>query len=318
MIRGNPRTLGDAVPRRLPTILGGRSAASPSVGSGRLELARGLDDVRSNPLAPRVMVNRLWKQHFGEGIVTSTDNFGVLGQLPSNPALLDWLASEFVDRGWSLKAMHRLMVNSSTYRMRSRSDEEADRLDPDNVLLHRMNVRRLEAEAIRDALLAVSGRLDRTIGGPGVPPHLSAFMDGRGRPAVSGPVDGDGRRSLYVQVRRNFLTPMFLSFDAPVPFSTMGRRNVSNVPAQALTLLNDPLVVELAGAWAGRLLAEGDQPVERRIGRLYESAFGRPPSAREARQCAAFVAGRGASDPSRAWTDLCHVLFNVKEFIYVD
>ena len=164
-----------------------------------------------------------------------------------------------------------------------------------------MNVRRLEAEAIRDALLAVSGRLDRTIAGPSVPPHLSPFMDGRGRPSTSGPLDGDGRRSLYVQVRRNFLTPMFLAFDAPVPFSTMGRRNVSNVPAQALTLLNDPLVVELAEAWAGRLLAEGDESVERRIDRLYESAFGRPPTDREVRQCAAFVAERG---PSRTVADV--------------
>ncbi len=318
MIRGNPQTLGEAVPRRLPSILGGRSQASPSGGSGRLELARGLVDAHSNPLPPRVLVNRLWKQHFGEGIVKSTDDFGAMGQPPSNPALLDWLASEFVDRGWSLKTMHRLMVGSSAYRMRSRSDEKADELDPDNVLLHRMNVRRLEAEAIRDALLAVSGRLDRTMAGPSVPPHLSAFMDGRGRPATSGPIDGDGRRSLYIQVRRNFLTPMFLAFDAPAPFSTMGRRNVSNVPAQALTLLNDPMMVELADAWAARSLAEGDQPVERRIARLYESAFGRPPTDREVRQCAAFVAEGGTSDPLRAWTNLCHVLFNVKEFIYVD
>ncbi|MDR3617934.1 MAG: PSD1 and planctomycete cytochrome C domain-containing protein [Paludisphaera borealis] len=318
MIRGNPKTLGEAVPRRLLSILGGKSQASPSGGSGRLELAQGLVDVRSNPLLPRVLVNRLWKQHFGEGIVKSTDDFGAMGQLPSHPALLDWLASEFVDRGWSLKALHRLMVGSSAYRMQSRSDAKADELDPNNVLLHRMNVRRLEAEAIRDALLAVSGRLDRTFAGPSVAPHLSAFMDGRGRPEASGPLDGDGRRSLYVQVRRNFLTPMFLAFDAPVPFSTMGRRNVSNVPAQALTLLNDPLVVVLAEAWAGRLLAEGDLPVDGRIERLYETAFGRPPTEREVRQCAAFVAERQASDALRTWTDLCHVLFNVKEFIYVD
>jgi hypothetical protein len=318
MIRGNPKTLGDAVPRRLLTVLGGRAQAGPSAGSGRLGLARGLVDVRSNPLLPRVMVNRVWKHHFGEGIVKSTDDFGAMGQPPSHPELLDWLAAEFVERGWSLKAMHRLILGSSVYRMVSRADEKADEADPDNVLLHRMNVRRLEAEAVRNALLATSGRLDRTMGGPSVPPHLSPFMDGRGRPDASGPLDGDGRRSLYVQVRRNFLTPMFMAFDAPVPFSTMGRRNVSNVPAQALTLLNDPLVVELAGAWARRTLNEGDMPVERRIGRLYETAFGRPPTDREVRRCAAFIAERGASDPSGTWSDLCHVLFNVKEFIYVD
>jgi hypothetical protein len=318
MIRGNPKTLGEAVPRRLPTVLGGKAQASPSGGSGRLELARGLTDARTNPLLARVLVNRLWKHHFGEGIVKSTDDFGAMGQPPSNPELLDWLASEFVERGWSIKAMHRLTVGSSAYRMQSRPDDKADEADPNNVLLHRMNVRRLEAEAVRDALLAASGRLDRTIGGPSVPPHLSPFMDGRGRPEAGGPLDGDGRRSLYVQVRRNFLTPMFLAFDAPVPFSTMGRRNVSNVPAQALTLLNDQLVVELAGAWAKRVLDEGDMPVDRRIERLYETAFGRPPTEHEARRCAAFIAERRDGDPLGTWSDLCHVLFNVKEFIYVD
>jgi len=318
MIRGNPKTPGEAVPRRMLAILGGKAKAGLSGGSGRLELARDLVDARSNPLLPRVLVNRLWKQHFGEGIVKSTDDFGAMGQAPSHPELLDWLASELVANGWSIKSMHRLMVGSSAYRMQSRPDAKADEADPNNVLLHRMNVRRLEAEAVRDAILAASGRLDRTIGGPSVPPHLSPFMDGRGRPEVSGPLDGAGRRSLYVQVRRNFLTPMFLAFDAPVPFSTMGRRNVSNVPAQALTLLNDPLVVELAGAWARRSLEGGDMPVERRIDRLYETAFGRPPTDREARRCAEFVAERGPADPLGTWSDLCHVLFNVKEFIYVD
>src|SRR5262249_42533181 len=139
--------------------------------------------------------------------------------------------------GWSLKRLHRLLLLSSTYQMASRAEGKAEEADPQNKLLHRMRVRRLEAEAIRDAMLAVSGRLDRTMYGPGVLPYLTPFMVGRGRPETSGPLDGAGRRSVYLNVRRNFLTPLFLAFDYPVPFSTMGRRSVSNVPAQALTLL---------------------------------------------------------------------------------
>ena len=199
------------------------------------------------------MVNRIWKHHFGEGLVKTADDFGAMGQKPSHPELLDWLAGELVSRGWSLKAMHRLIVTSTAYRMSSSLQADAERLDPSNVYLHRMNVRRLEAEAIRDAMLAVSGRLDPGMFGPSVAPYLSPFMDGRGRPEHSGPLDGNGRRSIYLGVRRNFLNPMFLAFDAPVPFSTMGRRNVSNVPAQALTLWNDPLVQQ-----PGRALGPAD------------------------------------------------------------
>src|SRR5262249_52356359 len=149
----------------------------------------------------------------------SVDDFGVQGQPPTHPELLDFLAAELERRGWSLKAMHRLMVTSSAYRMASRGDEAADKADPQNKLLHRMPLRRLEAEAIRDAMLAVSGRLDRKMYGPGPLPHLTPFMVGRGRPGASGPLDGDGRRSVYLNVRRNFLNPMFLAFDYPVPFT---------------------------------------------------------------------------------------------------
>jgi cytochrome c553 len=319
MIRGSPNTLGDPVPRRLLVVLGGGGPAPDATGSGRLELARAMVDVRANPLIARVLVNRLWKHHFGEGLARSVDDFGAMGQEPSHPELLDWLASEFVRRGWSLKAMHRLMVGSSAYRMVARAEPDADHADPSNALLHRSNVRRLEAEAVRDALLAVSGRLDRRAGGPSVAPYLSPFMDGRGRPGQSGPLDGDGRRSLYLQVRRNFLNPLFLVFDAPVPASTMGRRHASNVPAQALALLNDPLTVQLAEAWAGRVLAEVDGDAAR-VERLYQEAFARPPTADESARCLAFLEDRpaGPTEAKEAWAELAHALFNVKEFVYVD
>jgi hypothetical protein len=183
-------------------------------------------------------------------------------------------------------------------------------------------VRRLEAEAIRDAMLAVSGRLDTGMYGPSVPAYLSAFMDGRGRPTRSGPLDGHGRRSIYLSVRRNFLNPMFLAFDTPVPFSTMGRRNVSNVPAQALALWNDPLVNDLAGQWARRVLSRTEPTDEARVVRLFETAYNRPPSQDELRGCLAFLkSGPEEGQSGRVvnfWAELCHALMNVKEFIYID
>jgi hypothetical protein len=236
----------------------------------------------------------------------------VLGELPSHPELLDWLAHWFRTEGqWSIKRLIRLLVTSSAYQMSSRpEDPVAEERDPENRLWHRMPIRRLEGEAIRDAILAVSGCLDLRMYGPRVPAHLTDFMDGRGRPSSSGPLDGDGRRSIYLEVRRNFLSPMMRAFDTPVPFTTVGRRTVSNVPAQSLILLND---------------RDSD-----RIAKLYGDAFGRAPTAEEARRAEAFLCAQragGASGQSasagseaeeiRIWSDLCHVLFNVKEFIYV-
>jgi hypothetical protein len=185
-----------------------------------------------------------------------------------------------------------------------------------------MNLRRLDGEVIRDAMLAVSGRLDPAMFGPGVAPYLSPFLDGRGRPEHSGPLDGEGRRSIYQSVRRNFLNPLFQAFDAPVPFSTMGRRNVSNVPAQALALLNDPLANHLAHRWAQRLLSGPLRSDHERISCLFESAFARSPTALEARQCLDFLDSQrqvsNDQDSLKPWTDLCHVLFNVKAFIYIN
>jgi hypothetical protein len=285
--------------------------ATPASGSGRLELARRLVDPVASPLTPRVLVNRLWKHHFGEGIVKSTDDFGAMGREPTHPELLDWLASRFVEGAWSIKSIQRLIVTSSAYRMSSVPTTEMERLDPENALWHRMNVRRLEAEAIRDALFSLSGRLDPVMYGPPVPVHLTAFMDGRGRPARSGPLDGEGRRSIYLGVRRNFLNPMFLAFDAPVPFSCMGRRNSSNVPAQALILLNDPMVLERTKGWAERIRSTPARDDRQRIEGAFAAAFGRQPTSEETRSCADFLGRAG-------WADLCHVLINMKELIFID
>jgi hypothetical protein len=325
-VRGNHKILGDLVPRRFLEVFELVALSPPATQSvakaepPRLQLANKVVDP-SNPLVARVMVNRLWKHHFGEGIVRTPDDFGVLGQKPTHPMLLDWLATQFVSDGWSLKKMHRLMILSSTYQLASRADPAADKGDPENKLLHKMPIRRLEAECIRDAMLLASGRLDTKMYGPGVVPYLTPFMVGRGRPAVSGPLDGDGRRSIYLNVRRNFLNPMFVGFDYPTPFSTIGKRSVSNVPAQALTLMNNPFVLDQAQVWAKRVLADKGLSVEQRIAKMFETALARPPSAKERADVAAFVAEQarfyGNLDDPRVWADVGHVLFNVKEFVFL-
>jgi hypothetical protein len=325
-IRGNPKIPGPSVPRRLLEAVCGGDQPAPTSGSGRLELAERIASP-SNPLTARVYVNRIWHHLFGRGIVSSVDNFGKLGESPSNQPLLDHLAERFTRDGWSTKRMIRAIVLSSAYQMSSQSDSASDQADPENKLLHRQNVRRLEGEAIRDHLLSVSGRLDLTMGGPSVPVHLTSFMEGRGRPGGSGPLDGAGRRSIYIEVRRNFLTPMLLAFDYPIPFNTMGRRSISNVPAQALILMNDPFVHDQALIWAKRMLAEISADAQQRIARMYESAFSRPPTADEVTAVLAFADQQGEQlglepakrlDDLRVWTGIAHALMNTKEFIFIN
>ena len=320
-IRGNHKNLGQEVPRGFLRVMPSPPAGKTSNGSGRLQVSQQI--ARSdNPLPARVMVNRIWKHHFGEGIVRSTDNFGKTGEPPTHPELLDYLAKRFVDSGWSVKAMHRLMVLSRTYRMSAQSTPQAQAVDPENRLLHHMPVRRLEAEIIRDSLLAVSGSLDPTLYGPSVTPHISEYQDGRGKPPRPGPLDGKSRRSLYIGVRRNFLTPLFLAFDYPLPTSTIGRRNTSTVPSQALMMMNNEFVALEAQRWAERLLR--DTPDRSgRIHSMYLRAFARPPKEDEMREVSAFLSRQasrydeaGIDDP-RVWADLAHVLINSTEFIFI-
>ncbi|QNN23115.1 DUF1549 domain-containing protein [Planctomycetales bacterium ZRK34] len=325
-IRGSYKSVGDSAPRRHLEAFVGTAGIRDEHGSGRLTLARQMIDPSITPLMPRVMVNRVWHHLFGVGLVPSIDNFGKLGQPPTHPELLDYLASEFVHDDWSIKRMIRRMVLSNTYRMASKSaDDHAEQVDPNNQLLHRMRIRRLEGEAIRDAILTCSGRLDDRLYGPSVEVHLTDFMTGRGRPK-SGPLDGDGRRSIYTKIRRNFLPPMMLAFDMPIPFNAMGRRSVSNVPAQALILMNDPFVVQQAERWAKRVLAVKGRTIEQRLADLYETAYARRPTADETRRAIDFLNAQlaGYNRPAEAidhdaavWADLCHVLFNVKEFFFI-
>jgi hypothetical protein len=324
LIRGNHKTIGPVVQKRLPEALPQPPMTSlESLLSDRLDLAQKLVD-RSNPLVARVIVNRVWQHLMGRGIVPSVDNFGVLGQPPTHPELLDYLADEFVRDGWSLKRLIRRIMLSDTYQMASggRQPPEAEGADPENLLFHLQNLKRLEGEAIRDAILAVSGRLDGAQYGPSVPIYLTPFMQGRGRPKESGPLDGAGRRSVYIAVRRNFISPMMQAFDTPIPFSTIGRRNVSNVPAQALILLNDPFIAEQSRIWGNKLLASSASPHDR-IRQMYVAAFSREPTAAETDAGMAFLDQQArdySCSPSdeRVWADLAHVLFNVKEFVLVE
>jgi hypothetical protein len=320
LIRGNHRTPGPAAPRRLLEALGPQAEAPFRTASGRLELAEALTRP-DNPLVARVMVNRVWQHLFGRGLCATVDNMGVMGEPPTHPELLDALADEFIHDGWSVKRLIRRMMTSRAYQLSSLGSGEADELDPDNRLVHRMNVKRLEAECLRDAILAVSGRIDPMLFGPSVEIHLTPFMEGRGRPQ-SGPLDGAGRRSIYVRVRRNFLSPFMTAFDFPTPFTTIGRRSVSNVPAQSLALMNSPFVRDEARRWAARVLAQPAPGASARISMLFERALCRLPTPEETAAAIAFLDQQAAeysaskNDP-RPWSDLCHVLLGIKEFYYI-
>jgi hypothetical protein len=319
-LRGNHRKLGDSVPRRMLEAFVGNDVVPEDAGTGRLRLAQQLVDPTVTPILPRVIVNRLWQNLFGEGIAATPDDFGNMGQAPTHPELLDYLAHRLIASGWSLKAVQREIALSRAYRQSSRNpDANVVERDAANLALTRARVRRLEAEAIRDAMLAVSGRLVERGGGRGTMPHLSPFMVGRGRPGGSGPVDGDGRRSVYQNIRRNFLNPFLLVFDAPVPFATIGRRSASNVPAQALALLNNPFVLDQASVWGQKVATQSGTTAEK-VDAMYRTAFARPPSDVERQTAATFVDEQLASgtSPQSVWTELAHVLFNVKEFIYLE
>lgn len=320
LIRGNSSKPGAVEPRHFLTAVTGGEPMKIKSGSGRLELAEQVNDP-ANPLTSRVIVNRVWHYLLGRGIVATTDDLGVLGERPTHPELLDHLATKFQDEGRSIKRLIRYIVLSRTYQMSSHASPTAVAADPKNSLWHHRPPRRLEGEVIRDALLSLSGRLDPTLYGESIPIHLTSFMDGRGRPGKSGPLDGAGRRSIYTAVRRNFLSPLMLTFDTPAPFSSMGRRNVSNVPAQALILMNDPFVVGQVQKWAQRTLAQSAS-LEARIASMYQAAFARQPTSQEAAVASEFLkseaADRGVSESDpKLWADLAHALINTKEFIYL-
>ncbi len=283
----------------------------------RLDLARWLVDGR-NPLTSRVMVNRLWQQYFGLGLVETENDFGTQGTPPSHPELLDWLASELMQRGWSMKAMHRLIVTSATYRQSSRHRPELATIDARNRLLARQSRLRLDAEVVRDVALTASGLLTRTIGGPGVyPPQPKGVYAFTQIPRNWQPDTGANRyrRGLYTFFWRSAPHPDLTVFDASDALSTCTRRNRSNTPLQALTLLNDQGFYEFAQALAGRILREAPSTDGERIAYGFRLCVGRTPSERERQALEKLLAGQREEKPLDAWTSFARVLLNLDEFI---
>jgi mono/diheme cytochrome c family protein len=280
-------------------------------------------------LVARVIVNRVWQHHFGEGLVRTPNDFGVRGHRPSHPELLEWLAADLVAHGWKLKRLHRLIVLSATYREGNSPDVTAD---PDNRLLGRMRPRRLEAEALRDAMLAVSGTLNAEMYGPSVKAPIPAdAMVARNlkTPYPKDIPDGPAvhRRGVYLFHKRVIPLPLFQAFDAPDAQQCTGRRNVTTVAPQALALLNDPFVRARAGDFAARLFSEAGNDPARQVDRAYRLAFGRPPTDDERGAGVEFLArrerDRSARDPKGdarklALADYCQALFGLNEFVYVD
>ena len=270
-----------------------------------------------NPLTARVMVNRLWQHHFGEGLVRTPSNFGSTGQPPTHPELLDWLAVEFVESGWSIKHMHRLMMTSAAYRMRSADIETNVAADPDNRLVWRMPRQRLEAEILRDSILTVAGTLDRTIGGKSVFPYIDPdlFQSSTDRTWPGRPDDDPAtwRRSLYVFSKRTIRYPLFEAFDQPDMITSVDRRNRSTVAPQALLLMNNRFINMQAELFAARVRNEAGTNPNDQVGRAFELALARPPTDYEGARAGAFV--RDNSEEGLA--DLCRTLFNLNEFAYL-
>lgn len=334
-LRGSHLTLGKLVPRQfLRVVAGERQAPLDAAHSGRLALADWL--VRpEHPLTSRVMVNRLWQGHFGEGLVRSPDNFGRLGERPTHPQLLDWLARRFVEAKWSLKSAHRLIMLSATYQQSAAHNPQAAMLDPENRLCWRMNRRRLEIEAIRDTLLFVGGGLDEKLGGTLLPHKPREYVTSTANVAPA--IYASPRRSIYLPVVRSALYEVFQAFDFADPTVLNGKRDSTTVAPQALFMMNSSLVLAQTRAMAESLLADATVDDAQRVRLVYERAYGRPPTSAETSRAVAYVerysqlfmakqnpapAGSPASGPGesrlRAWQSLCRAILAANEFIYLE
>jgi hypothetical protein len=326
LLRGQATAPGAEVESGIPFVLAasepGLEAKAGRTSGRRLALARWMTD-RANPLTARVVVNRVWQHHFREGLVRSPSDFGTMGDEPTHPELLDWLAAWFVERGWSIKALHRLIVDSQTYRMATRAAVSHAEEDPDNRLLRRRPYRRLEAEAIRDAMLAVSGQMDDALYGPSVYPEVP-------RAAIEAHTDPDkiwqpfderaaARRTIYAMSKRSFAVPMLEVLDLCDATQSAARRNVTSIAPQALTLLNGQFVNRQARHFADRLVREvGNDPTEQ-VARAYRLALGRPPGDGELSTLVRYLTSEETGgSPAERLARLCRAIFNLNEFVYPD
>jgi hypothetical protein len=322
LVRGDAYHKGDEVqPGFICSLPGGAedipaTAATANTTGRRRALADWIASPQ-NPLTARVWINRVWRQHFGRGLVNTPSNFGISGDLPSHPELLDWLALQFQAGDWRLKPIQRLILLSNTYRQCSDIRPEGMARDPQNRLYWRMPLRRLEAEPIRDSILAVAGTLNTEMGGPPVYPPVDPSLRADTFQGINWPEGEDSpktwRRSVYVKVKRSLLLPELDVFDCPEITNSVAERNVTTTPLQALTLLNAPLILRQADLFAARLQREcGDHP-QRWIVRAYRLAFSRLPTAQETRLALEFMRQCGPT----ALKDFCHAILNLNEFVYV-
>jgi hypothetical protein len=320
-LRGSYLTLGKPVERAFPEVMRTSFAQPilPAKHSGRLEFARWMAS-SEHPLTARVIVNRVWRWHYGRGIAGDPDNFGLLGDRPSHPELLDWLARTFIENGWSIKDLHRLLMKSAVYQQASRVDsssaDAADPrlVDPENRLLWRANIQRLEAEEIRDAMLMTSGWLNLEMGGKTIPLHNREFVFNH--TSKDATTYESPRRALYLPIIRNHLYDMLEQFDYPDPTMPTGSRHSTVIAPQALIMMNAPVVMRSSLHLAERLAALSSD--EARVQRVYAMLYGRPPSDQERADAFAFLKDTGVNEkPDRAWALLCHALYAANEFIYL-
>jgi len=310
-VRGDYHNLGDPVERTVPLILAMNAPAPPvKTNSGRLELADWLVDKR-NPLPARVMVNRIWQGHFGDGFVRTPDNFGRLGDRPANPELLDYLAKSFQENGWSIKKLHRTIMLSKTYQMSAEYDEATKLKDPEDRLLSHFPRQRLSIEEIRDAFLAIGGDLDLTMGGtldPGV------GTDGETSASrISMNPESTNRRSIYLPLRRSNLPALYMLFDFGDATSPEGHRNPTTVATQALFVMNSPMVIREAQALADRIRKQNKKD-SARIEEAYLSILNRNPDPTEIDKGLSYIHTLGEA---KGWQSFCHALMASNEFIYV-
>jgi hypothetical protein len=323
-IKGEPKILGPEVRRGFLTVLGGQKLPPEEKGSGRLELAEWIASP-SNPLTARVMVNRIWQGHFGVGLVKTPNDFGVRGQRPTHPELLDYLAGRFVKSGWSIKAMHRMIMLSRAYQLASTDDVRDASIDPANDLLWRFNPRRLTAEEIRDSILALAGTLDRSMGGPHPFPPQTEWKFSQHRPFVDN--YETNRRSVYLMQQRIRKQPFLATFDGADTNAPTGVRSISTTAIQALWMMNDPFVHEQSGHFAAAVRTAVADPREE-IDSICRRAIGRPATSDEmeagveyVRECAAKLAQSGtpAKDVDRAaLASFNRVIFASNEFLFVE
>ena len=299
-------------PRRFPQVLSdGKPLGNEN--SGRLALAQWIAD-KKNPLTARVMVNRVWRWHFGRGLVATTDNFGLLGERPSHPDLLDWLAAWFMDNGWSVKKLNTLILTSATYQMSSTASPAALQQDANNVLLSRAPLRRLEAEPLRDSLLELGGLLDKQVGG-----FVWTFENYKlvfNHTSEDATTYESNRRALYLPVIRNHVYDLFELFDFPDPGTVNGNRADSTIAPQALYLMNSPLVLRATESMAEALLKEADLTNAQRVQRLYAQVFNRPPTVKETQRAVVFI-NNFAQNRLASWQALSQALVSSNEFLYL-